>query len=133
MKLRDLYPCNHWEIPFRLLQEREPHQNISHREMPTWEQHCAFMRSRPYIAWYWFTSPAEFDAGCVYLSKQREIGVGVLKAHRGQRLAGEAIRELMLLHPGTFIANFNPANAPSLKLFHSLGFTRPVQVTYAHE
>lgn len=133
MKLIDLYEDKHWELPFQLLKEREPHQNISHREMPTWEQHCAFVRSKPYLAWYWFTSPAEFPAGCVYLSKQREIGVGVLKAHRGQGLAREAIRELMRLDPGPFIANFNPANVPSIRLFHSLGFTRPVQVTYAHE
>lgn len=129
MTLHDLYESGRWELPFQLLQEREPEQNISHKEMPTWEQHCAYIRSRPHAAWYWFTSPGDIPAGCVYLSKQREIGIGVLKAHRGQGLARQAITELMRLHPGRFLANVNPANEPSLALFRSLGFAGPIQVT----
>lgn len=130
MILRDLYDDGaKWGIPFSLLTEREPHENISHKGMPTWEQHCAYVYSRPHTAWYWFTSPAGFPAGCVYLSKQREIGVGVLKEHRGQGLATQAIQELMLLHPGRFLANINPANEASLALFRKLGFTGPIQVT----
>ena len=120
-----------YALPYRLLLEREPEQNISHKEMPTWEAHCSFVRSRPYLAWYWFESADGQPAGCVYLSKQREIGVGVLKAHRGQGLAKEAITELMRLHPGRFLANINPHNSQSARLFHSMGF-KLLQVTYEH-
>lgn len=116
---------------FNLLKEREPHQNISHKRMPTWEEHCAFVHSRPYEHWYMFTSAGGFLAGAVYLSKQREIGVGVLKAHRGQGLGRAAVVELMRLHPGRFLANINPANEASAKLFKSLGFNI-IQHTYAH-
>lgn len=132
MKLR-LLTAGMWTLPFELLSEREPHENISHTVMPTWEQHCAFMRSKPYEAWYWFTSPAEFPAGCVYLSRQREIGIGVLRRHRGQGLACEAIRELMRLHPGRFTANINPANEASIALFRKLGFVGPIQITLSKD
>ncbi len=126
-----MYPAS-WALPYRLLMEREPHQNISHKVMPTWEKHCAYMRSRPHLHWYAFTSPGGLDAGCVYLSKQREIGIGVLKAHRGQGLGKAAVLELMRLHPGKFLANIAPANEPSAKLFKSLGFNL-IQHTYAKD
>lgn len=114
---------------FELLREREPHQNISHKRMPTWGEHCAFVMSRPYESWYYFTSLGGFMAGAVYLSKQREIGVGVLKAHRGQGLGRAAVVELMRLHPGRFLANVAPGNEASAKLFKSLGFNI-IQHTY---
>lgn len=130
MKLLDLYtlPDDRWEVPLALLREREPHENISHRTMPTWEQHCAYIRGRPHLAWYLIEDDGH-DAGCVYLSRQREIGVGVLKAYRGQGLAKAAVRELMRLHPGRFLANINPHNAASIEMFLRLGFGGPIQVT----
>lgn len=129
MQLHDVYDSGRWELLYQLLEEREPSQSISHKQMPTWEAHCAYIRSRPHTAWYWFSSPAGFPAGCVYLSKQREIGIFVLKAHRGQGLAKEAIQELMRLHPGLFLAHINWRNEASLALFRKLGFQGPIQVT----
>lgn len=130
MTLHDLYAepsC--WVIPFKLLAEREPEQNISHREMPTWPEHQDFILSRPYPRWYFFDSEAGVPAGCVYLTACREIGIGVLKRFRGQGLASAAIAELTSLHPGRFIANINPANAASITLFRNLGFGGPIQIT----
>lgn len=115
---------------YSLLKERQPHQNISHKRMPTWDEHLAFIDSRPYLHWYAIHAYGML-AGAVYLSKQREIGVGVLKAHRGQGLGRAAVVELMRLHPGRFLANINPANEESAKLFKSLGFNI-IQHTYAH-
>jgi len=133
VNLHDLYTDPQmWGLPYQLLKEREPHQNISHRAMPTWEQHCAFIRSKPYDAWYWFNSPAQFEAGCIYVTKRREIGIAVLKKHRGQGLAREAVLEVMRRHPGRLLANINPDNEPSKRLFASIGFSH-LQVTYAHE
>jgi RimJ/RimL family protein N-acetyltransferase len=133
LQLHDLYSRSDlWVIPYQLLDEREPKQNISHREMPTWQQHCNYIGSRPHAAWYWFTSPGDIPAGCVYLSKQREIGIGVLKAHRGQGLGKQAVQELMCMHPGRVLANINPANTQSARLFHSIGF-KLIQVTYSND
>lgn len=116
---------------YNLLQEREPHQNISHRRMPAWHEHVAFFKSRPYLHWYVFHAEDDKPAGAVYLSKQREIGVGVLKAYRGQGLGRAAVQEIIRLHPGRFLANINPANEASAKLFKSLGFNI-IQHTYSH-
>lgn len=133
MKLIDLYESRKfWQVPYLLLEEREPHQNISHRKMPTWVEHCNFIESCPYLAWYVIQDRRSNNVGCVYLSKQREIGVGVLREYRGQGLGREAIEGLMRLHPGKFLANVAPGNHTSHHLFESLGFA-PLQVTYAHE
>jgi RimJ/RimL family protein N-acetyltransferase len=108
--------------------EREAHQSISHRQMPTLQEHKAFIASRPYLHWY-LVYVGEY-AGAVYLSKQREIGIGILKAYRNQGYAKMAISQLMGMHPGQMLANINPANRESIDLFTGLGF-RLLQLTYA--
>jgi hypothetical protein len=40
-----------------------------------------------------------------------------------------AVRELMRLHPGRFLANVNPENAASRKLWEGIG-GKLLQVTY---
>lgn len=120
------------ELLWQLLKEREPHECISHKRMPTRQEHVAFVNSRPYFAWY----IAEADGharGAVYLSHQREIGVGILKGHRGHGYALDAVSALMRKHPGSFLANINPANQASIRLFAKLGFSGPIQHTYARE
>jgi RimJ/RimL family protein N-acetyltransferase len=115
-------------VLFRLLAEREPHQNISHRAMPTWEEHVEFVLRHPYAAWY-LVEVDGYPRGSVYLTKQREIGVGILKGQRGHRYGLDAVAELMRLHPGRFVANIAPGNDASLNLFRRLGFGGPIQVT----
>ncbi len=130
MKLFDIYTDpSSWTLPFQLLQERAPCQNISHRAMPTWDEHRDFVLSRPYPRWYSFDSAIGAPAGCVYLTTRREVGIGVLKRYRGEGLAIAAIEELMRLHPGRFVANINPANEASIALFRKLGFGGPIQIT----
>lgn len=132
MTLVDLYESpKFWPIPYLLLEERKPYQNISHRRVPSYAEHCAFINSRPYLAWYLIQDERRSPAGCVYLSKQREIGVGVLEECRGRHLGRDAVKEIMRLHPGKFLANVAPQNHPSHLLFESLGFA-PLQVTYEH-
>lgn len=121
-------------VLYKLLAEREPHQSISHKEMPTFEDHCAFVLRRPYQAWYLidhaFPAWPSSICGAVYLTKQREIGIGILKDKRGNGYALDAVSELMRLHPGRFVANINPANEPSIRLFQKLGFgPQPLQIT----
>lgn len=133
MKLIDLYAMpSLWDVPYRLLQEREPHQSISHKAMPTWDEHCGFIRSHPYKVWYLIQTPLGEIAGCVYLSRQREIGIGILKKHRGQGLAKSAIAELMRMNPGRILANINPANEVSIALFENFG-AKLIQYTFELE
>lgn len=115
-------------VLYHLLAEREPFESISHKTMPHHDQHCAFVRSRPYLAWYLIELDSQ-HVGAVYLSKQREIGISVFKRFRGNGIGERAIRLLMAQHPGQFLANINPTNAKSITLFAKLGFTH-LQNTY---
>ena len=122
-------------VLFQLLRERRPEESISHKAMPTFEDHCAFVASRPYLAWYLIdhAHPAwpSLIVGACYLSKQREVGIAIQKARRGQGHGEAAVRELMRLHPGRFLWNVNPENTASIGLAHKLGFgLRPIQHTY---
>ena len=37
---------------FKLLKERDPKANISHKKMPTYVEHSKFVLSKPYSKWY---------------------------------------------------------------------------------
>ena len=126
----------YWTL-YDLLKERTPEQSISHKKMPTMVEHVDFIRSNPYPHWYLIeadktpTKPVEF-LGSVYLTKQREIGIFIFKKHQGEGYATEAIKEIIKMHPGKFLANVNPANEPSNKLFEKLG-GKIIQHTYEVE
>ena len=121
----------HCALLYSLLSERTPEQSISHKEMPTYEQHLAFVDSKPYGAWYVVVAGME-EVGATYLTRQNEIGIAIFKAHRGNGYAKEAIQELMKLHDGPFLANINPRNGASIGLFRNLDFNL-IQETYKHE
>jgi RimJ/RimL family protein N-acetyltransferase len=130
VKLSDVYshPGSN-DVLYDLLREREPHESISHRSMPTWRQHCRFVDSRPYLDWRIVVHEG-LPRGAVYLTKQRELGVGILKEHRGHKFASRALSKLMEMHAGGhFLANINPANQASIALFLKLGFGGPIQIT----
>lgn len=123
---------------YKLLQEREPGESITHAKMPTFEDHRAFVRSDPYRAWY-IISDWGVDVGSCLLTRNNEIGITIAKEHRRKGYASGALVLLTkLLDPlpaspsvrnGQWIANINPANEASIKLFAKLGF-RHIQNTY---
>lgn len=117
------------DILYQLLKERSPLANISHREMPTWEQHKRFVGSKPYAAWFLIADRDDF-VGAVYLTKADEIGIFVFEKHQGKEHARLSIKALMKAHPRSrYLANIAPGNDPSLSLFKKLGFTH-IQETY---
>jgi RimJ/RimL family protein N-acetyltransferase len=133
MKLIDVYDDTvaHAVLLWQLLSERTPEQSISHKRMPTAEEHAAFVLSQPYQHWYVIEHEGVLVGAC-YVSKQQEIGIAVLRAHRRRGYACAALSELVQRHPGRLLANINPANTASVKLFASHGF-RHIQQTYALE
>jgi RimJ/RimL family protein N-acetyltransferase len=128
MRLVDVYtePESN-DFLWRLLAQRPQQANISHRKMPTWQEHCDFVDSRPYL--YWYLIDCGDYVGAVYLSKQREIGIGVLAQFWGHGYGKSAIQMLMAKHPGKFLANVAPGNRVSIELFADMGF-RHIQNTY---
>jgi RimJ/RimL family protein N-acetyltransferase len=116
------------ELLYRLLAEREEEINISHKQMPGWCKHVAFVESKPYQAWYFICDPD--PVGACYLSKQNEIGVFVLKDHQKKGYGRKTIAAIIEKHgPGRYLANVSPRNEVSQKLFEALGF-RVCQHTY---
>jgi RimJ/RimL family protein N-acetyltransferase len=129
MKLVSVY--DNFNAPrylYDLLGERTPAQSISHKAMPSWEEHCEFVASRPYLFWYLIEVDGYVRGAC-YLSKQREIGVFIFKGQHGHHYGLDAVALLVKMHPGRFLANINPGNVYSAQLFESLGFVH-VQDTY---
>lgn len=135
MKLHDVYSRPESEdVLWALLAEREAHQSISHRKMPTLADHRAFIASRPYAHWYLIDCGD--IVGATYLTRQREIGIGILTNYRRNGYAINAIRMLMQMHRDgeyagrRFLANISHQNADSIAMFRALGFSQ-IQVTYA--
>ena len=120
-------------ILYQLLSERDETINISHRAMPTWEDHVRFVESEPYEAWYFVVSGdglCDRPIGACYLSRNNEIGISILKAEKGKGYGPEAIKAIIEKHgPGRYLANINPRNEPSKRVFSNLGF-RKIQETY---
>jgi RimJ/RimL family protein N-acetyltransferase len=120
----DIYECSGaYELLWQLLQEREPEVNISHRAMPSWDEHVAFIDGKPYKSWHFIVTNEDTVVGAIYLSKQNEIGIHVFRKHHGKRYGRAAVLELLAWHPGErLFANIAPFNQSSLKMFNDLGF-----------
>lgn len=114
---------------YELLAERDPTVNISHRKMPTFEQHRDFVESRPYKAWY-VVFHDDHPIGATYLTEQNEIGIFICKVHQGRGYGKLAILALMNLHPEKrYLANIAPGNSRSMAMFERLGFGL-IQLTF---
>lgn len=132
-----LHPVTFTDATFlyRMLGERTADQSISHRGMPTFDEHCAFMCSNPYAAWYIVETDKLGNAkttpiGHVYLTKHDEVGVFITSWLTAKGFGMAAVRKFMQMHKrDRYLANINPNNAVSQKLFGELGF-KPIQHTY---
>lgn len=116
------------ETLYALLQERTPEQSISHKEMPTRQEHWHFVKSRPYKGWFLLVCGAQF-VGSVYITGANELGIFIFANQRGKGYAKSAIHQMMVHYDGPFYANINPENNPSQKFFIEMGFEL-IQQTY---
>ncbi len=131
-----------YQFLYDLLKERPDYANISHRKMPTYEEHIKFCNSEPYAFWMiiWSEYPEESikrittisQAGSLYLTKDNEIGIFIKSEFQGMGLAKRAIRAMLTVNGKTKLANIAPDNTASIKLFESLGF-KLIQHTYRYE
>lgn len=132
MKLVDVYSTDKAaQVLYDLLKERKDWQNISHKAMPTWEDHVRFIESRPYAHWYLVEHEGEF-VGAIYISKQRELGRFLFERFTGKGLMHEAFKILRNRHPGKFIGNVSPLNRPAQKQVEKEGW-KLVQYVYVLE
>lgn len=140
---------------FDLIAQRmtEPEVNVS-ATMPTLADHRAFVRRWPYRFWYLVeVTPETPDeairsggfiapvwVGYVSATRRNEIGIVLLKAHRGKGYGAQAVRMLMEKYQplpavpserrGMWLANVAPGNEHSKHLFGEKLGGRLLQVTY---
>ena len=114
---------------YDLLKERDSRVNISHKKMPTYNEHLKFIKSKPYTKWYivkWGTQ----KIASIYLTSQNEIGIFIKKTHQNKNLGGIIMSQLIQKNPRErYLANVSPKNKISEIFFKSHGF-KFIQKTY---
>jgi len=114
---------------YNLLMEREPLANISHKKMPTYNEHILFVSSKPYSKWYVILYGAK-KAGSIYLTSQNEIGIFIKKSFQNKQIGNIALHMLIQKNPKKrYLANVNPKNKKSIHFFKNNGFTL-IQYTF---
>jgi len=125
------------DILYQLLEERKPEESISHKKMPTKQEHWKYVANAPYLRWYMIENEQGYVVGACYLTRedafgQHYVGISIFKSARRRGYATAALTKLLEECKALFItpvANINPKNAKSIKLFESLGF-KLIQLTY---
>ena len=114
------------------LKERDSRANISHKRMPTYQEHVKFVNSKPYSKWYIVMYGAK-KIGTIYLTKMNEIGIFIKKKFQDDGVGQATLDLLMQKHPKErFLANVNPKNKKSINFFKHNKF-KLIQYTYELE
>lgn len=117
---------------YELLRERDPKANISHKKMPTFQEHGEFVKSKPYKKWYVIKFENQ-KIGSVYLTEQNEIGIFIKKEYQGNNFGNQILKLLINKNPEKrFLANVNPKNKKSINFFKKNNF-KLIQHTYELE
>ena len=141
--MRPVRPSDDADFLFNLLKERDSRANISHKKMPTFASHLKFIKSKPYKKWFIILyreknssikksnySFKQTKVASVYLSKNDEIGIFVLKKFQRMNIGTFALNELISRIPlKRYLANVSPKNKKSMKFFKSNDF-KLIQYTF---
>jgi len=110
------------EFLFDLLKERDPSTNISHKKMPTYDEHIEFVNSNPYSKWYIIEIDNE-KVGSIYLTKQNEIGVHIFQKFEEIKTYQNVVKEFISKYPeNQFLINISPKNKLYIDFTEELGF-----------
>ena len=108
---------------YDLLKNKDPNANISHKKMPSYDEHVEFVMSKPYTNWY----VIEYDkknVGSIYLSKQDEIGISISNDYEYDQIVKSALKLLMKLNQRKrYLANVGPKDVKSQEFLLKNGFT----------
>ena len=114
---------------YDLLMERDTRVNISHKKMPTYNQHVSFVSAKPYSKWYVILYRVN-KVGSIYLTSQNEIGIFIKKSFQNKQIGNIALRKLIQKNPKKrYLANVNPKNKKSIRFFKNNGF-KLIQYTF---
>ena len=115
---------------YELLKNKDPNANISHKKMPSYDEHVEFVMSKPYTNWYII----EYDKkniGSIYLSKQDEIGISINNDYEYDQIVKSALELLMKLNQRKrYLANTSPKDVRSQEFLLKNGF---IGLEYVYE
>ena len=131
LKLRKIEDSD-FNFLYKLLKERNPKENISHKQMPSYQQHVKFIKSKPYQKWYVIEKNRK-KIGTIYLSKQNEIGLFLKKEFNIANIKKVVLKLMIEKNPKKrYLANVNPKNKELIKFFKKNNF-KLLQYTYELE
>ena len=108
---------------YELLKNKDSNANISHKKMPSYDEHVEFVMSKPYTNWYII----EYDkknVGTIYLSKQDEIGISINNDYEYDQIVKPTLKLLMKLNQRKrYLANTNPKDVRAQEFLLKNGFT----------
>ena len=108
---------------YELLKNKDPNSNISHKKMPSYDEHLKFVSSTPYTNWY-VIEYDEKNVGAIYLSKQDEIGISIGSNYEYEQIAKVAIKLLMELNPRKrYLVNVSPKDIRTQEFLLKNGFS----------
>ena len=107
---------------YELLKNRDPIYNISHKNMPSYDEHKKFVRSVPYTNWYIVFFNRK-KIGAAYLSFDDEIGISFLPDYDIEVFRKKTLAELINKNPRKrYLANVNPINEKYKEFLKKEGF-----------
>jgi len=114
---------------YEILSERTSIENISHKEMPSYNKHVKFVLSKPYKKWYIIYYKKQ-KFGSIYLTNLNEIGIHFKKIPISDFLITKSIDLLINKNPGKrFLINISPNNPKFIKIIKKKGL-KLIQHTY---
>jgi len=115
---------------YDLLKTRDPLTNISHKKMPSYDEHVNFILSNPYTVWY-IIEYEEEKTGSIYLSKQDEIGISLVDNSLYDKIGKSVIKLLIKNNPRKrYLAKTSPQNKKLQNFFVNNGF---IGLEYTYE
>ena len=108
---------------YNLLKIRDPITNISHKKMPSYDEHANFILSNPYTIWYIIEYEGK-KIGSIYLSKQDEIGISLVDNSLYDKIGKSIIKLFIKNNPRKrYLAKISPQNKKLQNFFINNGFT----------
>ena len=108
---------------YDLLKNKDSNANISHKKMPSYDEHVEFVMSKPYTNWY-IIEYEKKNVGAIYLSKQDEIGISINNDYEYDQIVKSALKLLMKLNQRKrYLANVGPKDVKSQEFLLKNGFT----------
>lgn len=119
---------------YNLLHRRK--YNISHKKMPTFEEHEIFVQNNPYRAWY-LIKKENLCVGSVYILRDNCIGINmdlpVVQSIQETILfitsKHKPLKEIKSIRPPNYYMNVSIDNSDMQRILETIGATK-IQYTY---